>query len=157
MHNWYVQAFIDALVNTLAEKEFVEFIASKMNERETRIIMNKRLEIAATSEFADLFRNSNYHSRKLLTNMNSEENGKFYQYLSSNRKRSYKQIENDSELLQIKNNELLDAKKKLEANLEDMYAELKWHQDKDNAEIDFKRKLEELQKEGVLNENFNPT
>ena len=89
--------------------------------------------------------------------MNSEENGKFYQYLRSNRKRSNKQIENDSELLQIKNNELLDAKKKLEANLEDMYAELKWHQDKDNAEIDFKRKLEELQKEGVLDENFNPT
>ena len=43
------------LVNTLKEHEFINFIENKMEEKETKVIMNKRLVIKAKSEFQYLF------------------------------------------------------------------------------------------------------
>ena len=76
--------------------------------------------------------------------------------MKNDRKRSYKQIENDSDLIKAKNNHLLKAKQELEQSIEDLNLELKWYKDKDNAEIDHKRKLEQLQSDGYLDDNFNP-
>ena len=55
-------------MNTLAEDKFAEFIATKMDEREKKFVMNKKLEITAFSEFANLFKESRYKSRKLNAN-----------------------------------------------------------------------------------------
>ena len=51
------------LVNTLIESEFEKFIASQLEVREATILMNKRLEIKATNEFASMFKQSKYSSR----------------------------------------------------------------------------------------------
>ena len=76
--------------------------------------------------------------------------------MKNDRKRSYKQIENDSDLIQAKDNRLLKAKQELEQSIDDLNLELKWYKDKVNAEIDHKRKLDQLQSDGYLDENFNP-
>ena len=51
-------------MNTLAEDKFAEFIARKMDEREKKFVMNKKLEVTALPEFASLFKQSRYKSRK---------------------------------------------------------------------------------------------
>ena len=43
-----------------------------------------------------------------------DENDKFYQYLLSKRKRTYKEIEDDSEKIKMEADQLLNAKKDLE-------------------------------------------
>ena len=81
----------------LAEDEFSAFISEKMDKKEINIIKNKRLEIQATQEFADIFSKSKYRSRMCLNLTSLDENGKFYQYLNHNRKRAYREIEDDKE------------------------------------------------------------
>ena len=63
-------------MNTLAEDQFTEFIIRKMKEREDIIVMKKKLEVQAVPEFADLFQNSMFRSRKFgfLTSQMRTEN-----------------------------------------------------------------------------------
>ena len=53
-------------MNILAEDEFAVFISEKMDKREINIIKNKRLEMQATQEFADMFSKSKYRLRMCL-------------------------------------------------------------------------------------------
>ena len=111
-------------VNTLIEGEFVDFIVEKMKDREKMIVNQKKLSVEATKEFAELFTKSLKTSRKFIGNITIECNGKFYQYLRSERKRTYKEIENDND----ENRELVKslkiAKEKLENELLMMSEEL---------------------------------
>ena len=58
--------------------------------------MNKRLEIKALPEFFFTNQRVQVHSCKSNSNTCLVENGKFYQYLKSDRKRTYKQMEEQS-------------------------------------------------------------
>ena len=51
-------------VNTLAEEKFEQFIAVKLLERVKNIVMQKKLEVKATSELAKIFREAIIKSRK---------------------------------------------------------------------------------------------
>ena len=51
-------------MNTLAEDKFAEFIARKLDEKEKKFVMNKKLEVTALPEFVSLFKESRYKSRK---------------------------------------------------------------------------------------------
>ena len=50
----------------------------------------------------------------------------------------------------------MKAKQKLEKNLKEVWQELKWYQEKLDFEIDYQRKLEDLQKAGVIDSNYDP-
>ena len=51
------------LVNTLAHEEFKKFIKSRLEKREKHVVMMKKLQVNATPEFVELFRNSKLRSR----------------------------------------------------------------------------------------------
>ena len=59
-------SFMYYLVNILAEDEFAIFIASKMDERKTKLILTKRLEVSAILEFVNLLTGTKYKLCKLL-------------------------------------------------------------------------------------------
>ena len=86
--------------------------------------MMKKLSVSATKEFADLFRNSKLNSREITILNSLDLNGKFYQYLRNDRKRTYKQIEDDAnnkdELIEFHKS----ANKALEVKLESTKEEL---------------------------------
>ena len=69
MNNWYEVDSDWSLVNTLIEEEFEKFIVDKMDEQEAKVIVNKRIEVSATKEFANLFKNSKFQSYKHLFNV----------------------------------------------------------------------------------------
>ena len=58
-------SFIYYLVSTLAEDEFAIFIASKIDEREIKLIFTKILKVSAILEFANLLTGTKYNSYKL--------------------------------------------------------------------------------------------
>ena len=55
---------------------------------------------------------------------------------------------NENQILQTKNTELLETIKQLETSIDDLCLELKWYKNKDDSDIDYKRKLDNLKKEG---------
>ena len=85
-----------------------------------------------------------------------DENDKFYKYLRSKRKRTYKEIEDDSEKIKMEADQLLKAKKDLELWLDDLHEELEWYKNRENEQIDFKQKLADFQKLDIIDEGFNP-
>ena len=85
-----------------------------------------------------------------------DENSKFYQNLRSKRKRTYKEIEDDSEKIKMEADHLLKAKKDLELWLDDLHQELELYKNRENEQIDYKQKLEDLQKLDIIDEGFNP-
>ena len=143
-------------MNTLAEEKFAEFIAAKMDEREKKFVNFKRLEVTALPEFAYLFKKSKYRSCKYKIYHYLDENGKFYQFLRNERKRTYKEIEDDSQKFKIEVNKLQKAKKDLEIWIDDLHQELEWFKNRDNMQINYKEKLEDLQKQNIIDDSFNP-
>ena len=143
-------------MNTLAEEKFAEFIAAKMDEREKKFVNFKRLEVTALPEFAYLFKESKYRSCKYKIYHFLDENGKFYQFLRNERKRTYKEIEDDSQKFKIEVDELQKAKKDLEIWIDDLHQELEWFKNRDNIQVDYKEKLEDLQKQNIIDDSFNP-
>ena len=111
----------------LIEKKFVEFIADKLKEREKHIVNLKKLEVTAVPEIAILFKNSSMRSSKLFLLTHSDENGKFYQYIHSERKRTYKQIENDNDLKDEKIAEFIKAISNLESQMRSMENEIEFY------------------------------
>ena len=85
-----------------------------------------------------------------------DENDKFYKYLRSKRKRTYKEIEDDSEKIKMEADQLLKAKKDLELWLDDLHQELEWYKNRENEQIDYKQKLADFQKLDIIDEGFNP-
>ena len=93
------------------KKSLANFIAIKMDKRETKFVKNKKLEITVLSEFTNLFRESRYISCKKKIYNPLDENDKFFQYLRSERKRTYKDIEDDLQHIKYEAEQLLRAKK----------------------------------------------
>ena len=117
----------------------MEFIAEKLKEREIHRVNMKKLEVTAVPELARLFKHSSIKSRMFYLLTCSDENGKFYQYIRSERKRTYKQIEDDNELKDRKIDELIKAKADLERLMGSMeneiefyrHTDLNWEENKD--------------------------
>ena len=88
------------------------------------IVNKKKLSVEATKELAELFTISFTTSRKFIAVISLDYNGKFYQYLRSERKRTYKDIEDDNNA----NKELIESLKvanvKLQSELAIMSEEL---------------------------------
>lgn len=127
-----------------------------MEEREDTIIMKKKLKVNAAPEFHDLFLNSKFVSRKVVPHNALDQNGKFYQFLRSERKRTYRQIENDN---LEKNNELrslINRKLDLEQQLLTMSEELRVMQAQEDQTDNYKLKIEHLIETGILDENGDP-
>ena len=142
-------------MNTLAEEKFASFIAGRMDEREEKLIMNKRLEIKALPEFVSLIKESKYKSCKISNNTCLVENEKFYQYQKSDRKRTYKQMEEQSKDKIREANNLLYAKKSLETEFQELYEELEYYKNLDNSQIVFKKKLDVLKDQGIVEDIYN--
>ena len=51
MNNWYEVDPDWSLVSTLIKDEFAKFIIDKMDEREAKVIMNKRIGVSANKDF----------------------------------------------------------------------------------------------------------
>ena len=68
-----------------------------MDERETKFVKNKKIEVTVLPEFTNLFKESRYRSCKQKIYNPLDENGKFFQYLRSEPKRKHKDIEDDSQ------------------------------------------------------------
>ena len=117
--------------------------------------MNKRLEIKALLEFVSLIKESKYKSCKSNNNTCLVENGKFYQYLKSDSKRTYKQMEEQSKDMIRETNNLIDAKKSLETECQEQYEELEYYKNLDNSQIDFKKKLDVLKDQGIVDDDYN--
>ena len=84
-----------------------------------------------------------------------DENCKFYQFLQNWGKRTYKEIEEESKKIKIEVNELQKAKKDLELWIDDLHQELEWFKNRDNMQVDYKEKLEDLQKQNIIDDSFN--
>ena len=67
-----------------------------MDESETKCLKNKKLEVKVLLEFANLLKELRYRSWKQKIYNPLDETGKFFQYLRSERKRTFKDIEDDS-------------------------------------------------------------
>ena len=50
---------------------------------------------------------------------------------------------------------LLDAKKSLETECNELYEELEYYKDLDNSQIDFKKKLDVLKDQGIVDDDYN--
>ena len=118
----YIAKF--SAVNSLIEKEFTIFIAEKLRDREKMIVNKKKLSVEAIKKFAELFTKSFTTSRKFIAVISLDYNRKFYQYLRSERKSIYKEIEEDNNA----NKELIEslkvANEKLQSELAMMSEEL---------------------------------
>ena len=66
-----------------------------MEEREVYNVTKKNLIVNAAPEFDDLFRNSKLDLVSYYSKHSIDQNGQFYQFLRSDKKRSYKEIEKD--------------------------------------------------------------
>ena len=124
-----------------------------MDERESKIIMNKKLEIKVLPELVVLFKESKYKTCKQRFNVYLDDKGRFYQYLRSERKRTYKDIEDDSREIRKEADKLLEEKN-LEAELEDLHHKLEWHMNKEDELNDYKMKLDELMNQGIIYEEY---
>ena len=51
-------------------------------------------------------------------------------------------------------NNLLDAKKSLETECQELYAELEYYRNLDNSQIDFKKKLNALKNQGIVDDDY---
>ena len=91
----------------------------------------KKLEVTAVPELERLFKHSSIKSRMFYLLTCSDENGKFYQYIRSERKRTYKQIEDDNELKKRKIDELIKAKADLERLMGSMENEIEFYRHTD--------------------------
>ena len=52
-------------------------------------------------------------------------------------------------------NNLLDAKKSLETECQELYEELEYYKNLDNSQIDFKKKLDVLKDQGIVDDDYN--
>ena len=52
-------------------------------------------------------------------------------------------------------NHLLTAKKNLEAECQDLFQELEYYKNLDNTQIDYKKKLDDLKDQGVIDDYYN--
>ena len=140
----------------IGRRKNAEFIAAKMNEKEKKFVNFIRLEVTALPEFAYLFKESKYRLCKYKIYHFLDENGKFYQFLRNGRKRTYKEIEDDSQTFKINVDELQKAKKDLEIWIDDLHQELEWFKNCDNMQVDNKEKLEDFQIQNIIDDSFNP-
>ena len=75
--------------------------------------------------------------------------------MRSNRKRTYRQIEEESKEMARETNHLLTVKKILEAECQDLFQELEYYKNLDNMQIDYKKKLDDLKDQGVIDDDYN--
>ena len=52
-------------------------------------------------------------------------------------------------------NNLLDAKKSLETECQELYEGLEYYKNLDNSQIDFKKKLDVLKDQGIVDNDYN--
>mmetsp|Transcript_18753 Transcript_18753/g.21559 ORF Transcript_18753/g.21559 Transcript_18753/m.21559 type:complete len:176 (-) Transcript_18753:25-552(-) len=99
------RSWVCTVVNTLIEDDLSAFIAETLREKETKIVMKKKLAVNAIPEIADLFKNSVTRSH---------DNCKFYQYIRNERRRTYKEISSENNAKAEEIEELVKAKNDLE-------------------------------------------
>ena len=137
------------------KNSLANFIAAKMDKRETKFVKNKKLEITVLSEFTNLFRESRYILCKQKIYNPLDENDKFFQYLRSERKRTYKDIEDDLQHIKYEAKQLLRAKKDLEICIDDLHHELDWYTNQEDMQTNYREMLFELKTQGIIDDHFN--
>ena len=138
-----------SLVDNLAEENFVKFISGEMKKHETMIKVNKKREVKAISEIASLFKSSKTKSCKFLWKTIINENWFFNQFMRSNRKWIYKEMEDSSQWDQENIQSLIWAKEDLERHLSEMAIELnqyngEYREDDHNQVNDEEGKMNEI-------------
>ena len=64
-------------------------------------------------------------------------------------------MEEQSKDMLRKTNNLLDANKSLELECQYLYEELEYYKNLDNSQIDFKKKLDALKNQGIVDDDYN--
>ena len=52
-------------------------------------------------------------------------------------------------------NNFLDVKKSLEIECQELYGKLEYYKNLDNSQIDFKKKLDALKNQGIVDDDYN--
>ena len=73
--------------------------------------------------------------------------------MTFNRNKNYNQIFGESEIIKSKNDQLVKNKKKLVQDLDEAELTIRFYENKEKDEINYKSKLEELKDAGIINSN----